>query len=276
MRTLFVHTGGIGDFLLACPALERLAADGPVEIAGIPERAELAVAAGLAARTHTLDAMDFTSVLATPSARTRGFLARFDRAIVWMRDDDGLIAAGLRDCGVKEVRCFPGVPPDNWTRHASEYYLECLGYAPQGRFRLRVSPSPGLEVVIQPGSGSARKNWRLEQFRQLSAALCARRLQVAWCLGPAEKELRPPEPCVALRGLPLYALAQALAGARLYVGNDSGITHLAAAVGCPTIAIFGPTDPEVWAPRGTHVRVAFDPKWPTVREVMRQVRAFLT
>ena len=53
----------------------------------------------------------------------------------------------------------------------------------------------------------------------------------------------------------LYELACWLAGAGLYIGNDSGITHLAAAVGTPVLAFFGPTDPEVWAPRGPHVRM---------------------
>ena len=53
----------------------------------------------------------------------------------------------------------------------------------------------------------------------------------------------------------LYELAKWLASARLYIGNDSGITHLAAAVGTPVVAIFGPTDPAVWAPRGERVAV---------------------
>jgi ADP-heptose:LPS heptosyltransferase len=53
----------------------------------------------------------------------------------------------------------------------------------------------------------------------------------------------------------LYELACWLAGASLYVGNDSGITHLAAAAGAPVVALFGPTDPAVWAPRGPRVRV---------------------
>jgi len=54
----------------------------------------------------------------------------------------------------------------------------------------------------------------------------------------------------------LYELACWLGRARLYVGNDSGITHLAAAAGAPVLALFGPTDPSVWVPRGPNVRVA--------------------
>ena len=75
-------------------------------------------------------------------------------------------------------------------------------------------------------------------------------MPVRWCAGEDD----PPLPD-AVRIADLYDLACWLAKARLYIGNDSGITHLAAAVGTPVLALFGPTDPEVWAPRGQHVRV---------------------
>ena len=76
-------------------------------------------------------------------------------------------------------------------------------------------------------------------------------MPVHWCSGPED----PPLP-EAVRFDNLYDLACWLARARLYVGNDSGITHLAAAVGTPVLALFGPSDPAVWAPRGPNVRVA--------------------
>ena len=75
-------------------------------------------------------------------------------------------------------------------------------------------------------------------------------MPVKWCAGEED----PPLPG-AVRIDDLYELACWLAKARLYIGNDSGITHLAAAVGTPVLALFGPTDPEVWAPRGQNVRV---------------------
>jgi ADP-heptose:LPS heptosyltransferase len=79
----------------------------------------------------------------------------------------------------------------------------------------------------------------------------------------------------------------------VFVGHDSGLTHLAAALGRPTVAIFGPTDPEIWGPRGKHVTVVpmvpehegagtRDPSWTTVqtahsdlRQVMEAVRHWL-
>ena len=101
-------------------------------------------------------------------------------------------------------------------------------------------------AVIHPFSGSARKNWPLERFRELAARLA---MPVRWCAGP-EEALED-----AVRFENLYELACWLASARVYIGNDSGITHLAAAVGARVVAIFGPTDPAVWAPRGERVSV---------------------
>jgi ADP-heptose:LPS heptosyltransferase len=81
-------------------------------------------------------------------------------------------------------------------------------------------------------------------------------MPVKWCAGEDDPALPG-----AVRIDDLYELACWLAKARLYIGNDSGITHLAAAVGTPVLALFGPTDPEVWAPRGRHVRVG---RWAQV------------
>jgi ADP-heptose:LPS heptosyltransferase len=103
-------------------------------------------------------------------------------------------------------------------------------------------------AVIHPFSGSTRKNWPLTRFQHLAGTLSAR-LPVAWCAGP-EEVLEG-----AVRFEDLRELACWLAAARLYVGNDSGITHLAAAVGTPVVALFGASDPRVWAPRGERVRV---------------------
>ena len=104
-------------------------------------------------------------------------------------------------------------------------------------------------AVIHPFSGSPRKNWPLAKFR------AARRPPRTSHARPLV--LRPDDPPLpgAVRIDDLWDLACWLARARIYIGNDSGVTHLAAAVGTPVLAIFGPTDPSVWAPRGRHVRV---------------------
>jgi ADP-heptose:LPS heptosyltransferase len=99
--------------------------------------------------------------------------------------------------------------------------------------------------VIHPFSGSKGKNWPLPNYEALASRI--NRAKIEWTAGPEEVLRR------ATRFENLAGLASWLRGARLYIGNDSGITHLAAAVGVPTLALFGPTDPARWAPRGENV-----------------------
>lgn len=269
-RTLIVHTGAIGDFLLACPAIQALAANEQITLAGNRGRVDLAVAGKIVHAAHDLAHIDFHSLFSEPSEKLRAFLRDFDRVIVWMRDEDGAIRRGLEACGVAQADVFPGLPDAQWTRHASEYYAECLGFSDLPPLRLVIPQSgPPLQVVMHPGSGSAGKNWPLENFLALAREHRACKTKVTWCIGPAEVEqgLQEKLDGDVLICDSLVELASRLTGADSFVGNDSGITHLAAALGVPTTAIFGPTDPRIWAPRGKNVVVAIeepDAPWPDV------------
>lgn len=110
--------------------------------------------------------------------------------------------------------------------------------------RIELSGPRHGSIILHPFSGGAKKNWPLEHFRELAAQLP----DVAWTCGPEEQFDG------AKRFSDLAELARWISGSRLYIGNDSGITHLAAAVGAPTLALFGPTDPAIWCPAGPHVR----------------------
>jgi ADP-heptose:LPS heptosyltransferase len=101
-------------------------------------------------------------------------------------------------------------------------------------------------VVIHPFSGSAKKNWPIENYRALAERLP---MPVEWVAGP-EESLRD-----AKRLDNLLVLASWMRGCELYIGNDSGISHLAAAIGLPAVVLFGPTDPNVWAPQGDAVQI---------------------
>ena len=112
-------------------------------------------------------------------------------------------------------------------------------------------------VVIFPGSGNPAKNWPAEKYAALASTL-SKRAGVAVILGPAESSL---EAIFRERGVPVLKdldLPTVAAIARLavaFVGNDSGVSHLAAAVGTPGMAIFGPTDPARWRPLGHRIDV---------------------
>jgi hypothetical protein len=270
LRTLVVHTGGIGDFLLFCPCMKRLAEEGPVELAGQDrDRLNLCVVCGLATTAHHLDDFDFGSVFIQPSAAFTSFVSRFDRVIVWMNDPGNRIHAALLDSAVRDVRVFAGLPPAQWPRHASEYYAECMGYDGLPPLLLPFETDDHLhDVLIHPGSGSAKKNWPVCRFEAAARALVQQGRNVEWIRGPAEEKLALPRSAKILEVSSVVTLARHLSGASLYIGNDSGITHLAAACRCRTVAIFGPTDPQVWAPRGEHVSVVAQKDWASVQDVL--------
>jgi heptosyltransferase-3 len=130
--------------------------------------------------------------------------------------------------------------------HAVDFFSQQVGAAIGATPRIRGRRRKAGFVAIHPFSGSPRKNWPLERFRAVCRSLPK---PVEFCAGPEE----PLENAVRISDL--YDLACWLSEADFYIGNDSGISHLAAAVGTPVYAMFGPTDPAVWAPRGPNVRV---------------------
>ena len=270
-RTIVVHVGGIGDFLLCCPALIRLAERGPIELLGQPERLRLAVIAGIASAAHNIDSVGFESGFGEPSRRLKEFLAPFDRAIIWMKDA-GEIKTGFRRCGIPDVDAFPGIPHTEWASHATKYYLRCLGFTHSPPLRLPIPPGKRFyDVIIHPGSGSQYKNWPFDLFKALSIDLKAQGRYITWCKGPAEEGIHLPEGDNTLMTPSLEILAGELAASRLYIGNDSGISHLAASLRCQTVLIFGPTDPNIWAPLGSRVTVVHDRPWPDISAVMRAI-----
>lgn len=262
-RTLVVHTGAIGDLILAGRAFTWLRMKGPVDAAGRRDRLTLMQGAGVVDDVYELEQTGFESVFTKPNETLRRFLARYDTAIVWMRDD-GTIREAFRECGVNRIETYSGLPPADWHKHASDYYLTCIGAPDAPEFEMNVAPaSLRSDVIIHPGSGSAAKNWPMESFAQLGERLTREGLVVRWSCGPAEETLAYPADAVLVPAAPLNEIAAYIAASQCYIGNDSGITHLAAAVGCRTFALFGSTDPNVWSPRGpdprrVHMLTSFD------------------
>jgi heptosyltransferase-3 len=279
-RLLVIHCGALGDFLLSLPALAALGGRWRVHAAGVRSRMALAVEFGVAEAALELDAVDFASVFAAPSERLRLALKGFDAALVWMRDDDRRIQAGLRAAGLEKVWCAPGLPPADWPRHVSEYYLEAAresgfcGLESISLPRLREDSVPESDVMLHPGSGGMDKNWPMEKFAALAGLLEQSGRAVRWLRGPAEERLEYPSGVATLAPETPVGLARLLAGARLYVGNDSGVSHLAGLAGCESVVIFGPTEPALWHPLGPKVRVLRKSGgvWPEVAEVMAEIR----
>jgi ADP-heptose:LPS heptosyltransferase len=108
----------------------------------------------------------------------------------------------------------------------------------------------------------------MEEFVALARELESRGRSVTWSLGPAEEQMRVSGMASVIHPATPVMMARELAAARLYIGNDSGVTHLAAAIGCKTVAVFGPTDPKVWAPRGPNMTAVQGNPWPCLDLVL--------
>lgn len=250
MRRLIIRPGAIGDLIVSLPALECLRT-GYLEVWTAGPNVSLMRFADHA-RSIASSGLDLLAVT-EPPAGLLATLRGFDSIISWY----GANRPEFRDLTSRlglPFHFLPALPPEGQGFHASDFYLNQVGpfttIRSDGIPRIACPSEPGHYAVIHPFSGSPRKNWPLEKFRELARNL-ERQMPVRWCAGADD----PPLP-EAVRIGDLYELGCWLAGARLYVGNDSGITHLAAAVGTPVLALFGPTDPAVWAPRGPNVRVA--------------------
>jgi heptosyltransferase-3 len=204
-------------------------------------------------------------------------------AVAWCADPDGLLETNLRRLHAREIVIAPSRPAPQTRFHVADHLLATLRQFGIGRrsatrrFRFdwpeQVSRTAadhlgavGLArqrlIAVHPGSGSLTKNWPVEHvgavIREIPTSPERRCLLVA---GPADGAivdrllplLETATPIV--RDVPLPVLGALLERVEAYLGNDSGPTHLAAMLGIPTIALFGPTDPALWAPRGPRVRV---------------------
>jgi len=179
----------------------------------------------------------------------RGLVERlrsFDSIFSWYGSNREDFRSQVTALGLP-FRFVAALPPPGERVHAADFFLRQAGGGGRAVAKIECPPCVrGEFAAIQPFSGGARKNWPIERFRELERRLP---FTVRWCAG-AEEALDN-----AVRMESLWDLGCWLARARVYIGNDSGITHLAAAVGAPVVVIFGPSDPEIWAPRGERVSI---------------------
>lgn len=245
MRRLLIRPGAIGDCILSLPALEHLRAD-YTEIwvpSAIVPLIRFADAVSSIASTG-LDLVGIGDLKMAPRLIEK--LESFDSIVSWYGANraefrDALLSRGL-PCDFHRA-----LPPPEYDGHAIDFFAGQIGAAPGLVPRIPIRGSKKrAAIVIHPFSGSRKKNWPLAKFRELAARLP---YPVEWSAGPEEKL---PE---ATRFDDLAQLAEWISSARLYIGNDSGITHLAAATGVRTIALFGPTNPAIWGPRGENVTI---------------------
>ena len=240
---LVIRACAIGDFVLNLPALRGLQNMHPCArftLVGNPSTLELARDFVAVESIYSIESPPWSRLFYEPVPELK-----FDSAMVWMKDPT--VAGNLGFSGIPSVFRADPFPAYG---HAADHLLRTLKLDRPGLPDLWLRQSD--DIVIHPTSGSANKNW--PHFEEL-----LRRL---------DRGTRLP------MNLTLRDLSHYIRRCRAYIGNDSGITQLAAYLGCPTIALFGPTDPRVWGPIGRRSRIIWKRKLEdiTVDEVLLAVR----
>jgi heptosyltransferase-2 len=280
-RILVIRGGAIGDFILTLPSIKLLRDRFPrahIEILGYNHITALAeqrfyVEASRSIESGSLSAF-FAKDAALPAELTEYF-GCFDLIVSYLFDPDAIFQNNLRRCGIK--RFIEGPPKLSDHEHAALQLarpLEQLGLhltSPAAKIypsdadrefvRDFLGPARKPVLALHPGSGSETKNWPIERWKKLGGHLFSTDRTVCIVTGEADGErLRLLEtawkgrPVQFAKNLALPHLA-ALLEDSVFIGHDSGISHIAAAVGARCVLLFGPTDPAVWAPANENVAV---------------------
>jgi heptosyltransferase III len=283
-RILVIRGGAIGDFILTLPALKALRDARPqahIEILGYKHIALLAEKRFYAQAVRSIEYARLARFFARNSdlpAELADYFASFDLIVSYLYDPDQIFETNVRRCGVENLIRGPARVVENAGRAARQLArpIEELGINVLD-FAARIFPSiedrqfaraflasvPEPIVAIHPGSGSNQKNWPLENWIDLfsSSSALGNVEGLLVISGEADKaqtdqlerEWKNRDVRFA-RNLPLSHLAAVLERS-IFVGHDSGISHLAAAAGANCILLFGPTDPDVWAPANDNVQI---------------------
>ena len=291
---LLIRAGALGDCLLMLPTLTALRAHFPqahIDVMGYPKRWEWALGRGLVDAVHTIERPGMHLLFCEEIAGVgipeslQSLLGTYDVILSYRPDPDRVFQRSLRVLSAGLVLSQPPLPPPPPPKvHVADFALQLVARlgvpAVPGTPRLslthnelamvqpfftahQVDPARFPVVVVHPGSGSMAKRWPVENFATLIETLETQRwARTVVVTGYAEEGIedrlhsliRSANPLVAANW-PLLPTMALIGQATVFIGHDSGLTHLAAALGRPTVALFGPTDAEIWRPRGEHVTV---------------------
>jgi len=297
-RILVIRGGAIGDFILTLPALKALRDAHPhayIEILGYKHIAVLVENRFYAQAVRSIEYGPLSSFFAKNSelpAELANYFASFDLIISYLYDPDRIFENNLRRCGIENLICGPARIVEGGGHAARQLArpIEELGISV---IDLNEKVFPSIEdrqfaqeflqnlqqpiLAIHPGSGSTEKNWPLENWiasfsrsrdfpiTEDKCGQCRELPSLVVISGEADNaqtELLQREwkyrDVHFAKNLLLPHLASVLQHS-IFVGHDSGISHIAAAAGANCVLLFGPTDPNVWAPRNENVRVVSAP-----------------
>lgn len=293
-KILVIRGGAIGDFILTLPVLRALREQFPnagLEVLGYPHIAELARAARLVDQVKAIEGRGLASFFARGGKlddELAAYFAEFNVIVSYLYDPDLIFQTNVCQCTTAQFIEGPHRPDESLDLHATQVFLKPLEMLaifeadPVPRLPIPRQPAAIHRLGIHPGSGSERKNWPETRWAELLGRLAE---ETSWEFllagGEAEGErlgrLRRALPGFRLhmaQSMKLVELAGQLQRCRLFLGHDSGISHLAAALGLPGLVLWGPSRQAIWRPASDSFRVlgASSINQIQVADVMEELR----
>jgi len=276
-KILVIRGGAIGDFILTLPALAALRRTFPetsVELLGYPKLAELAQSAGIIDAYRAIEARPLAGFFArrgTLDPATSEYFPSFAVVVSYLYDPDEIFKTNVLKTTTAQFVEGPHRPDEQLDVHAVDVFLKPLekfaifDADPIPRLQLRTGETlpPGHWLAAHPGSGSARKNWSEPHWSELLRRLIGETEWNVLLVGGEAEEGRaarlaaqlPAGRVHCVENLPLADLAGLLQQTRAFIGHDSGITHVAAALGIPLLALWGESNAQIWRPRHPQARI---------------------
>ena len=280
-KILVVRGGAIGDFILTLPPIAALRSTFPethLEVLGYPRVAELAQAGGLIDGFRSIEAGPLSRFFARNAKLDPGWMEYFESfnlIISYLYDPDEIFRINVGRATKAQFIQAQHRPNENEDVHATAVFLKPLEKLaifdadPLPRIELQggalghESLGVGPWLAVHPGSGSERKNWPQDRWVALLHWVLRETDQKLLLVGGEAEEDRLTNIAANLdrnrvrlaERKPLVELAKLLSQCNSFLGHDSGITHLAAAVGCKVIALWGPSKKNIWMPLNEGVTV---------------------
>jgi len=298
-KILVIRGGAIGDFILTLPAIAALRRQFPaaqLEVLGYPHIAQLAFAGGLVDRVQPIESRALAGFFARGGELApdlADYFSGFDIIVSYLYDPDAIFQTNVASCARGQFIAAPHRPDEKELVHATKVYLKPLErlaiFEADEVPRLALVSQPSTvnsQLAVHPGSGSESKNWPEAKWAELLARLVGEsEINLLLVSGEAEGERLqrlaaklPAARCQMARSLPLAELAVRLQVGRGFVGHDSGISHLAAALGLPCVVLWANTIEAIWRPQGRQVVVVRDNAGLhalSVQRVVEEVRRIL-
>ncbi len=272
-KILVIRGGAIGDFILTLPAIAALRQRFPeahLEVLGYPHIVQLALAGGLVNQTRSIEAQALAGFFARKGEladELAEYFSAFDLILSYLYDPDEIFQANVTRCSRAQFIAGPHRADEKQGIHATKLYLKPLErlaiFDADDVPRLRLNPTASghqpasmSRLALHPGSGSESKNWPEHKWAELlERLLISTEFNLLLIGGEAEGErlqrlaaTLPPDRVRIAQSLPLPELAGLLRDCAGFVGHDSGISHLAAAVGLPGLVLWGDTAEAIWRP----------------------------